>query len=52
MTNGEKLHIDFPNLRITMLNDCVMVMGENYEFNNAYPLEWWNATYKENEDGK
>jgi 5,10-methenyltetrahydromethanopterin hydrogenase len=22
-------------------------VGENYEFNNLYPLTWWNAEYKE-----
>lgn len=47
MTNGEKLKETFPNLRITILESYVQVMGENYEFNNAYPLEWWNAEYKE-----
>lgn len=47
MTNGEKLKETFPNLRITIFESYVQVMGENYEFNNAYPLEWWNAEYKE-----
>ncbi len=22
-------------------------MGEKYEFNNTYPLDWWNAEYKD-----
>lgn len=46
MTNGEKLREVFPNLKITLLESYVQVMGENYEFSNAYPLKWWNAEYK------
>lgn len=47
MTNGEKLQETFPNMRITVCKSYVQVMGENYEFNNTYPLEWWNAEYQE-----
>ncbi len=47
MTNGEKLKEIFPNLRIIECKYFVGVMGENYEFNNTYPLKWWNAEYKE-----
>ena len=47
MTNGEKLRVTFPKLKITILESYVQVMGENYEFCNAYPLEWWNAEYEE-----
>ena len=26
-------------------------LKKNYEFNNTYPLDWWNAPYKvESED--
>ena len=46
MTNGEKLKETFPNLKIALLESYVQVMGENYEFNNAYPLKWWNAEYE------
>ena len=47
MTNGEKFCIDFPNIRIEVFVSYVQVVGENYEFNNLYPLKWWNAEYKE-----
>lgn len=47
MTNGEKLKEIFPNMRITLCESYVQVMGENYEFNNTYPLKWWNAEYQE-----
>ena len=47
MTNGEKIRETFPNMRITVLEFYVQVMGEKYEFNNTYPLDWWNAEYKE-----
>jgi hypothetical protein len=47
MTNGEKFCIDFPNIRIDVFVSYVQVVGENYEFNNLYPLTWWNAEYKE-----
>ncbi len=47
MTNGEKIKETFPNLRITEFESYICVMGENYEFNNAYPKKWWNAEYKE-----
>ncbi len=45
-TNGEMIQLIFPGLRVTELVDYVMVMGENYEFNNAYPFGWWNSTFK------
>ena len=35
MTNGEKLQETFPNMRITVCESYVQVMGENYEFNNT-----------------
>lgn len=47
MTNGEKLKEVFPNMRIDVFVSYVQVVGENYEFNNLYPLKWWNAEYKE-----
>lgn len=47
MTNGEKLQSIFPNMRIDVFESYVQVVGENYEFNNLYPLEWWNAEYIE-----
>lgn len=45
--NGEKIEEIFPNLRITVCEFYVQVMGEQYEFSNTYPLKWWNAEYKE-----
>lgn len=50
-TNGDMIKMLFPNLMVTVLSDAkpipyVMVMGENYEFNNTYPLDWWNSPYK------
>lgn len=47
MTNGEKLQETFPNMRITVCESYVQVMGEKYEFNNTYPLDWWYTEYKE-----
>ena len=47
MTNGEKLKEVFPNMRIDVFVSYVQAVGENYEFNNLYPLKWWNAEYKE-----
>ena len=47
MTNGEKLREVFPNMRIDVFVSYVQVVGGNYEFNNLYPLKWWNAEYKE-----
>lgn len=50
-TNGDMIKAMFPNLIITVCSEAkpipyVMVIGENYEYNLTYPLDWWNAPYK------
>ena len=45
-TNGDVIKVMFSNLKITMMDDSVSVMGEHYEFNNFYPLDFWDASYK------
>lgn len=45
-TNGDVIRAMFPNLKITMMDDIVSVMGQHYEFNNFYPLDFWNALYQ------
>lgn len=46
-TNGDIIKTMFPRLKIRILPEMVMVFGENYEFQHNYPIEWWNAKYKE-----
>lgn len=45
-TNGDVIKTLFQNLKITTMDDTVSVMGEHYEFNNFYPLDFWNAPYQ------
>lgn len=49
-TNGDVIKTIFPNMRITVFYNStvpyVMVIGENGEFNNTYPLTWWNSLYQ------
>lgn len=47
LTNGEVMMKMFPKLRVTIMKDCVQVMGENYEFNITFSLDWWNAKWGE-----
>lgn len=50
-TNGDIIKTMFPRLKIKIPQDMVVTFGENYEFQNIYPIEWWNAKYKaESED--
>lgn len=55
-TNGDMIKAMFPNLRITICSEAkptpyVMVIGEHYEFNNTYPLDWWDAPYNPESEG-
>lgn len=47
LTNGEVLIKMFPKVRVLKWRDSVTVLGENNEFNNSYPLDWWNAKWGE-----
>lgn len=48
MTNGEKLCIDFPNMRYTISEHRVITtIGVAASFD----LDWWNAEYKEPKKG-
>ena len=51
VTNGDMIKAMFPNLKITVCEFYVQVIGETYEFCNTYPLKWWNAEYKRGKEG-
>lgn len=48
-TNGDMIKVMFPQLKIRILPDMVIVFGEDYEFQHHYPIEWWNSPYKRGE---
>jgi len=45
-TNGDVIKTMFPQLKINIFPDMVIVFGEDYVFQHHYPIEWWNAPYK------
>lgn len=49
MTNGQKLIIDFPNMRYTIFeNRVITTIGVAASFD----LEWWNDEYKDPRKGE
>lgn len=49
MTNGEKLCVDFPNMRYTISEHRVITtIGVTASFD----LDWWNAEYKEPQESE
>ena len=46
-TNGDMIKALFPEDRITELNDCILVIGSEYQYQHHYPKDWWNAPYIE-----
>ena len=44
MTNGEKLCIDFPNMRYTISEHRVIT---TIGVATSFDLDWWNTEYKE-----
>lgn len=45
-TNGDMIKAMFPQLKIRILPDMVIVFGEDYAFQHHYPIDWWNSPYK------
>ena len=46
-TNGDMIKALFPEDRITELNDCILVIGSEYQYQHHYPKDWWNAPHIE-----
>ena len=46
VTNGDVIKTMFPQLKVNIFPDMVIVFGEDYIFQHYYPIEWWNAPYE------
>lgn len=49
-TNGEIYMKIFPKHQIIVYTNKIEVIGENYEFRNAYRKDWWDSKYKGEEN--
>ena len=46
-TNGDIRRMIFPSEKVMELENIVVVMGENKEYQHHYSKDFWNAPYKE-----
>ena len=52
-TNGDIRRAMFPNEKVIELDDIVIVMGKDKEYQHHYSKDFWNAPYKGGqEDGE
>ena len=45
-TNGDIRRVMFPNEKVIELEDIVIVMGKDKEYQHHYSKDFWNAPYK------
>lgn len=45
-TNGDIRRVMFPDEKVIELEDIVIVMGKDKEYQHHYSKDFWNAPYK------